>query len=119
VEMYPTIQFDTLATGSLNSQVFPMSTFVQYGTTLLSSPHQTLVAGVTAQPGYSNIFQQPMKFNIPTSNVQGAYQFPYVLYHTLPNSVAYQISPGFKSGDVSVFFPSTNSYFLTIQNLSF
>jgi hypothetical protein len=51
--------------------------------------------------------------------VLGAYQNPYTLTHTLPGAVSYQTNIGFRSENLSLFFPSTNSYFLTIQNLSF
>ena len=65
VDMYPTYQFDTLTTGSITSKAIPMSTFIQYGTTYLSTFHQTQVAGISAQAGYSNFYQQPIQISIP------------------------------------------------------
>jgi hypothetical protein len=118
-EIYPTFQFDSMTTGSLTSKSFPMTTYLQIGSSWLSTTHQTQVAGVTAQNGYSNFFQQPIKFSIPGSAVLGNYQNPYVLYHTLPGAISYQLNVGFRSQNVNIFLASTNSYFLTIQNLSF
>ena len=118
-EIFPTFQFDSLTTGSLTSKSIPMNTYLQYGTTLLSTTHQTQIAGITAQNGYSNFYQQPIKISIPGLQVLGAYQNPYVLTHSLQGGISYQTNVGFRSGNVNAFFASTNSYFLTIQNLSF
>jgi hypothetical protein len=108
-----------MTTGALTSYAFPMSTYIQYGNAWLSTVHQTQVAGITAQNGYSNFFQHPIKMSIPGSSVVGNYQNPYVLYHSLPGAISYQVNIGFKSTGINAFFASTNSYFLTIQNLSF
>jgi hypothetical protein len=119
-EIFPSLQFDSMTTGSLTSKAFLMTTYMQYGNAWLSTVHQTQVAGVTAQNGYSNFFQQPIKISIPGSSVlAGGYQNPYVLYHTLPGAISYQTNVGFRSQSINAFFASTNSYFLTIQNLSF
>jgi hypothetical protein len=119
LEIFPNLQFDTMTTGALTSQAFTMSTYIQYGNAWLSTVHQTQVAGITAQNGYSNFFQHPIKMSIPGSSVVGNYQNPYVLYHSLPGAISYQVNIGFKSSGINAFFASTNSYFLTIQNLSF
>jgi hypothetical protein len=119
LEIFPNLQFDTMTTGALTSYAFPMSTYIQYGNAWLSTVHQTQVAGITAQNGYSNFFQHPIKMSIPGSSVVGNYQNPYVLYHSLPGAISYQVNIGFKSTGINAFFASTNSYFLTIQNLSF
>jgi len=118
-EIFPNLQFDSMTTGSLTSKSFLMTTYLQNGNAWLSTTHQTQVAGATAQNGYSNFFQQPIKMSIPGSAVIGAYQNPYVLFHTLPGAISYQTNVGFRSQGINAFFASTNSYFLTIQNLSF
>jgi len=118
-EIYPTFQFDSLTNGSVTSKMFLMSTSIQYGTRFLSTSHETLVAGINATNGYSNIYQQPIKISIPGTYITGAYQNPYVLNHYLPGAISYNTNVGFRSGDMNTFFASTNSYFLTIQNLSF
>lgn len=119
VELFPTYQFDTLTTGSLTSKAVPMSTYIQRGQTYLSTVHTTQVPATNSQNGYSNFFQQPIKISIPGTEVLGSYSNPYVLTHVLPGAVSYQTNVGFRSGDLNVFFGSTNSYFLTVQNLSF
>jgi len=119
IEFFPTFQFDTLTTGSITSILYPMTTYIQYGTTYLSTVNETRVAGSTAINGYSNIFQQPIKMSIPGSQIIGAYQNPYILTHSMPGAISYQTNIGFRSPSMTVFYASTNSYFLTIQNLSF
>jgi hypothetical protein len=119
VELYPTFQFDSITSGAPNSVIFPMSTFIQYGNTILNGVHETQVAGLNVTNGYSNIFQQPLKISIPGSNVAGLYENPYTLTHYLPNAISYNTNIGFRSERIKIFFASTNSYFLTVQNLSF
>jgi len=118
VDVYPTYQFDTLTTGSIASKAIPMSTFVQYGTRYLSTFHQTQVIGSSAEVGYSNFYQQPMKIFIPGHQVTGAYVNPYVLNHVLPGGLSYQLNVGFRSAGINIFYGSTNSYFLSVQNMS-
>jgi hypothetical protein len=120
-ELYPTFQFDRLTTGALTSRAFPMSTFLQYGTTMTSATPllETLVVGTSAQNGFSNVFQQPMKFSIPGSSVINTYVHPYVLSHTLVGSYSQGLNVGFNTSNVNVFIGSTNTYFLSVQNLTF
>lgn len=118
-EIYPTFQFDTFTNGAVASKAIPMETYIQYGSTYLSTSHMTQVAAVNASAGYSNFYQQPMKISIPGTQVLGMYQNPYVLTHSLPGGISYLTNTGFRSGNLSAYFASTNSYFLTIQNLSF
>jgi hypothetical protein len=119
IEVIPTFQFDTLTAGSITSILYPMTTYVQYGNAYISTSSETRVAGTASQNGYSNFFQQPIKMSIPGSQVLGAYQNPYVLSHSIPGAISYQTNIGFRSPSMTVFYASTNSYFLTIQNLSF
>ena len=118
-EIFPTLQFDSLTNGALTSKAFTMSTFLKREGTWLSTLHETQVMGITSQNGYSNIFQQPIKISIPGSAIINNYQNPYVLYHSLSGAISYQTNVGFRTPDIHAFFASTNSYFLTIQNLSF
>jgi len=119
LDIYPTFQFDSITTGAVASVAVPMNSYIQYGNAFLSTSHQTQVPGVHATNGYSNFFQQPIKISIPGSQVAGIYQNPYVLSHSLPGGISFATNVGFRSGSVNVFFASTNSYFLTVQNLSF
>jgi hypothetical protein len=96
-----------------------MNSFIQYGTSYLSTFHQTRVPATESQNGYSNFYQQPFKISIPGLQVLGAYQNPYVLTHAMPGGISYQTNVGFRSENLNIFAASTNSYFLTVQNLSF
>jgi hypothetical protein len=118
-EIYCTMEFDSLTAGSVTSRSFPISTFIQYGNTYLSTFHQSRVCATQSQNGYSNFYQQPFKISIPGTQVLGAYQQPYVLTHSMPGAISYQTNVGFRSENMNLFFGSTNSYFLTVQNLSF
>jgi len=119
VEAYPTFQFDTITNGAVKSVAIPMYTYIQYGTSFLSSQHETLVAGTQSANGYSNFYQQPIKFSIPGTQVIGSYANPYVFQHVLPGGISYLTNLGFRSPNLNTYFASTNSYFLTVQNLSF
>jgi hypothetical protein len=118
-EVHPTIQFDSLTTGAITSASYPMTTYLQYGNTWLSTTHQTQVPGSFAQNGYSNFFQRTIKMSVPGSSIAGNYQHPYVLFHSLPGAISYQTNIGFRSEGMNAFFASTNSYFLSVQNLFF
>lgn len=119
VEVHPTFQFDTITNGSVKSVSLPMYTYIQYGTSFLSSQHETRVAGTHSANGYSNFYQQPIKMSIPGTQVLGAYSNPYVFQHVLPGGISYLTNIGFRSPSLDTYFASTNSYFLTVQNLSF
>jgi hypothetical protein len=118
-ELYPTFQFDTMTTGALTSKSFPIQTLVQYSTIWLSTSHEARVPGVSAQDGYSNFFQQPIKISIPGTQVLGSYTHPYRLYHYMEGALSYNTNVGFRDSNLNVFFASTNSVFLSVQNLTF
>lgn len=118
-ELYPTFQFDTMTTGALTSKAFPMKTYLQYGNAWLSTVHETRVSGTSAQDGYSNFFQQPIKISIPGTQVLGLYEQQYRLYHYMEGALSYNINVGFRDSNLNVFFASTNSVFLSVQNLTF
>lgn len=117
VEVYPTFTFDSLTTGALTSKTFPMTNRIQYGGAAIAASNQTLVAGTTAVNGYSNYFQQPLKLTFPGSLVAGTYSNPYVLTHTIDGGLSYITNVGFRNSNMSVFFGSTNSLFVSVQNL--
>lgn len=118
-EFYPTVAFDAITNGALTSKAQPMITQIQYGAHVLSTVHETLVACTSAQNNFSNFFQQPIKVNIDGRDVLGRYEEPYRLTHYLPGGFSFNLNVGFRSSNISAFFASTNSYFLTLQNLTF
>lgn len=118
VELYPTYQFDSLTAGSLTSKAFAMSTTIQNGTSNLGFTYTTLVPATASANGYSNFFQQPIKLTFPATAL-GSYAAPHVITHTVVGGLSYLTQVGFRDSNLNVFFPSTNSYFLSVQNLTF
>lgn len=117
VELYPTFVFDTLTNGSLTSKSYTMTTGIQYGGTTLATSNQSLVVATSATSGYSNYFQQPLKLTFPGSLVASAYTSNYILTHTITGGLSYITNVGFRDSNLNVFFGSTNSYFVSVQNL--
>jgi len=68
--------------------------------------------------GISNYFSPTIKMSIPGSVVQSFYpNAPLVLGHYLPNAVTLNTTQGFLNSNATVFFGSTNSVFISIQNM--
>lgn len=118
-ELYPTFMFAPITNGALASKAQTMTTYVQYSTHYLSSIHETVVPATSAQNNFSNFFNQPIKISLNGTDLLGRYQEPYVLTHYLEGGVSYNLNVGFRSSNLQAFYASTNSYFLTLQNLSF
>ncbi len=118
-ELYPNFFFDPITEGADASRTFTMTTALQYGSTWLSSVHTTKVMGHSAVAGFSNVYQQPIKMNWEGPQIVDNYDEPYVLYHSLPGALSYNLNVGFRDSNLSIFYGSTNSVFLSIQNLTF
>ena len=68
--------------------------------------------------GISNYFSPTIKMSIPGSVIQSFYRnAPLVLGHYLPNAVTLATTQGFLNSNASVFFGSTNSVFISVQNM--
>jgi hypothetical protein len=119
VELYPTFAFEPLTAGALTSKLQPLVNTIQYGPHILSSIVETRIPCISATSGFSNIFQQPLKFSIPGSTITGNYVNPYTLTHSMTGGLSYGLNVGFRDSNLTVFYPSTNSVFLSVQNLSF
>jgi hypothetical protein len=118
LEVYPTFVFPRLNTGASQSMLINMSTMLAYGPSYLSNNiASSWVYAGTQTTGFGNMYQQPIHLQIPGSNIQNKYAFDYYLVHNLPDSVTSNLTPGFVAGDVEVRYGSTNSVFLSIQNL--
>jgi hypothetical protein len=66
----------------------------------------------------SNYFSPTIKMSIPGSVIQSFYRnAPLVLGHYLPNAVTLATTQGFLNSNASVFFGSTNSVFISVQNM--
>ena len=118
IEAYPTFMFGNLGLQSSDPVPIYMSSFIQSGTNYTSSSifQNTLYPSQYAV-NRSNSFYQPMKFTLNGATVQGMYPNSVRLAHYLPNAYTVGVTQGFSNSNVSVFFGSTNSLFLSIQNL--
>lgn len=118
LDIYPTFVFPRLNTGASQYMLINMSSMLAYGPSYLSNNMaSSWVYAGTQTSGFGNVFQQPIQIQIPGSVVQNNYAYDYTLVHNLPDSVTSNLTPGFTSGDIDVRFGSTNSVFLSIQNL--
>ena len=118
LEVYPTFVFPRLNTGASAYKLINMSSMLAYGPNYLSNniASSWVYAGTQAS-GFGNVYQQAIQFQIPGSAIINKYAYDYYLVHNLPDSVTSNLTPGFTAGDIEVQFGSTNSVFLSIQNL--
>ena len=128
IEVLPTLLFDklayTLSDWTTDSQKVPqqiyMSSFVQFGgrNYFSSQMSQTMMYPLAYDSNTSNLFNQPIKINLTGAQLLPTYnQQPYTLGHYLPNGRSLGNVNGFSNSNVTCFFGSTNSLFLSIQNL--
>lgn len=126
LDIYPNIAFSKLATGASNMTVLPISTFLQFGQTYLLSTTVTSYLNVTntrtlLETGLyvdcSNFFTTPIKISLPTGSISN-FTNMYNVVHYMPSSLnngAFQNA--LHSNDVTPFFGSTGSLFVSVQNL--
>lgn len=117
LDIYPTFVFDRLNTGASAYGLFQMSTFLQYGSNRVPGQAQTAVFAQNKTAGFGNLFQQPMKLQLNGTDIIGNYASNYNLCHNVISSITSNLAPGFTSQTVDIFYGSTTSLFLTIQNL--
>ena len=108
-----------------------MSSFVQSGLPgnsnyLSSQMFQTMFFPTNYNSGLtgglygniSNYFAPKIKMSMPGSVVQSFYtNAPLMLGHYLPNAVSLNVTQGFLNSNTTVFFGSTNSVFISVQNM--
>jgi hypothetical protein len=128
IEVIPTFLFDKLAytlndwttnTAKVPQRIY-MSSFIQFGgrNYFSSQMSQTMMFPLAYDTNTSNMFNQPIKINITGATLTPTYnQQPYRLSHYLPNGRSFNNDNGFSNSNVTCFFGSTNSVFLSIQNL--
>jgi hypothetical protein len=128
LDIYPTIALSKLATGATALPTLFISTFLQAGNTrfyntVTNSPvfignTRTLLESGSYVDS-SNIFNQPIKMQIPMNTVNNAYLSSFALVHYMVSSLN---NGGFQnalhSAQLTPTFPSTNSLFLSVQNLA-
>jgi len=117
VELYPNILFPALNT-SANPKVFHVSTILSYGaSTLKTNIAESKFLAINTNS--SNLFQQPLRINIAGSVINSNYVSNYQLTHRFVNVYNYGGADGFPSSNVNLFFSSTTSYYLSIQNITY
>ena len=117
LQISPTFVFPRLNTGATNYLLVNMSTMLAYGTGYLAPVASSWVYAGTQSNGFGNVYQQPIQLQIPGSLIANNYAAEYYLVHNLPNSVTSNLTDGFVNGNIDVRYGSTNSVFLSIQNL--
>lgn len=117
LEFTPTFVFPRLNAGASAYMLLNMSSMLAYGPGYLSPIASSWVYAGTQASGFGNPYQQPIQLQFSGSAFANKYANDYYLVHNLPDSVTSNLTPGFASGNVEVQFGSTNSVFLSIQNL--
>ena len=130
IEVLGNFMFSPLALPQTPVPIY-MSSFVRSGVTgnnnyLSSQMFQTMFYPTNYNSGIagglygniSNYFAPKIKMSIPGSVVQNFYpNAPLVLGHYLPNAVTLTTTQGFLNSNATVFFGSTNSVFISVQNM--
>jgi hypothetical protein len=132
IDVYPNIAFSKLATGATATTVLPISTFLKYGNSNMYNTTVTSFLNVTNTrvmlersvdgfpPIYvdqSNFFNTPIKLCIPTGIIQ-TFSNTYNLVHYMPSSLNFNLyQNALHSNDITPFFGSTGSLFVSVQNL--
>ena len=130
IEVLGNFMFSPLALPQTPVPIY-MSSFVRSGVTgnanyLSSQMFQTMFFPTNYNSGIagglygniSNYFAPKIKMSIPGSVVQNFYpNAPFVLGHYLPNAVTLTTTQGFLNSNTTVFFGSTNSVFISVQNM--
>lgn len=117
VEYYPNFVFSYM-NNTAATQVYSISTMVIYdaiGAIGNTNTAWMVASGFTT--GQSNSYQVPMRVSLLGADVMNTYDQDCMLLHRIPNSLSYGVSGGFQSPIVNVYTTSTNSVYLTVQNL--
>ena len=127
IDVYPSIAFSKLSSGASRPTILPISTMLQYGANLLSSPCVTSYLYVGNTQVYlenrsvvdaSNFYTTPIKLSVPPSTLYGQTANPYTLVHLMPSSLNYgQYQNALHNSAVTPFFSPTGSVFVSVQNI--
>jgi hypothetical protein len=119
LDYYPTFVFSGIYQGASGYLMRGMSSFLQYGTGNFLTENQTTswVYGNNTSNAFGNLYQQPLKLQIPGSVIAGNYANPYIFCHNMVSSLTFDTTTGFKNCNIDIRVGSTNSVFLSIQNL--
>jgi hypothetical protein len=116
IEAHPNILFSKIAypTSSKDAILIYMSSMLQDGVNFMST-NLSQTAFYPTDNTNSNFFNQPIRITFPGNIL--TYRNPYVLTHYLPNAVSSNSNQGLYTSNVTLAFGSTNSLFVSIQNL--
>jgi hypothetical protein len=134
VDAYPlfTFKYVNMLTSPNATQIYPLSTLIiseGAGGGFVSTTDSTYVTntsyliGNQFSSGLSNIFQTPLRMTFTGRNIgvrenqSGYYTNPYKLYHILPSSLQYALTPGIQDSNLGIYYGSLNSVFITVTNL--
>jgi hypothetical protein len=127
LDVFPTFVFAQNGVSAYSSKtlILPISTFIQYGSLTANTQSSNLLPYVntsylvanTVTTGFSNYFQQQIKLQVPGSLIAGNWDSNYILYHYMPNSISFGTSPGLRNSTLTIQYSSTNSVFISVQNL--
>jgi hypothetical protein len=110
MEYNPMILFAKISASANGPAILPISTFLQYGATVLG-PVTTnfMYSGVPDQntfngtPHYlSTVFQQPIRYEVPSGIMASRLTSNYSFLHMIPNG--YNISNSLANSNVTAFF---------------
>ena len=114
IEAHPNILFSKIGLPASVPVILYMSTMLQDGVNFMST-NLSQTAFYPTDTTNSNFFNQPIRITFPGNIL--TYTNPYVLTHYLPNAVTSNITQGLYTSNVTLAFGSTNSLFVSIQNL--
>ncbi len=117
LDIFPTFAFTELNTMATKSLVTPISTFIQCQNFRISSTNTSWLIANSKTTGYSNYFQQQIKLSFSGADIAACYTSSYILYHHLPNGMTINLDPGLKASSITVLYGSTNSIFVSVQNV--
>ena len=127
LDIFPTFVFaqNGVSPNSSKTLILPISTFIQYGSltanvqssNLLPYVNTSYLVANTTTTGFSNYFQQQIKLQIPGSLISGNWTSNYILYHYMPDSISFGTSAGLRNSTMTIQYSSTNSVFISVQNL--
>jgi hypothetical protein len=131
VDAYPLFTFKNvnMVGGGNATQVYPISTLIQYGSGFVSTSKSSYVTntsylvGNQFTTGISNVYQTPIRIAFTggnlgiTANSSGFFSNPYTLYHRMPDSLTSNLTVGLATADVGIYYGTNNSVFITVTNL--
>jgi len=121
LEYTPTLLFSKLAASANQAAVLPISTFLQYDTTIVSGMATNFMVVIPGSNTYnttlkatSTVFQQPIKFEIPLGAFTNKLTSNYTFVHMIPNGVS---ADTLANSNVTAYYSKTGqSAFISVFN---